>query len=201
MKMIKFECPDCKANLKIEADRKMAFCQYCGCQVYLDDGVKRSEHVVRKVDEARIKEAETKKEIKIKEIEYKDRRNRRESRSSFLEMFFFIAVFGFSIGLLLFWSKEVQKDTDEFNVLVAQMEEQGLISAGAASDYKGKNYDAVVAQLKAAGFSNIETYDQNDAGLFSKDDGKVDTISVNGRSDFQRRDFFEPTAKIIISYH
>ena len=62
MKIKAIQCPNCHANLKIDADRKtpngVYYCQYCGSAINIDDEVKRSEHTYRKVDEARILEAE-----------------------------------------------------------------------------------------------------------------------------------------------
>ena len=56
------ECPKCHADLRIDTGRKtpngVYYCQYCGSAINIDDEVKRSEHTYRKVDEARILEAE-----------------------------------------------------------------------------------------------------------------------------------------------
>ena len=62
MKIQPIECPNCHATLKIDAGRKtpngVYYCQYCGSAISIDDEVKRSEHTYRKIDEARILEAE-----------------------------------------------------------------------------------------------------------------------------------------------
>ena len=42
--LIEVKCPNCNAQLKIGSDRQMFFCEYCGAQVFLDDGVARTEH-------------------------------------------------------------------------------------------------------------------------------------------------------------
>ena len=39
MKLIDTTCPKCGANLRIDADRKQAFCEYCGAQILIDDEV------------------------------------------------------------------------------------------------------------------------------------------------------------------
>ena len=39
MKLIDTTCPKCGADLHIDADRKSAFCEYCGGQVLIDDEV------------------------------------------------------------------------------------------------------------------------------------------------------------------
>lgn len=194
MKMISFECPKCKANLKIEADKKMAFCLYCGHQIYLDDEVKRSEHIERKIDDARIKEAETKKVLKLKELEYKERTDKREKKySAFLLLFLFLI----SIGLIFvgtWFDKQSAKEA-------ARMESQGYLSAGNYYDYTEKNYEAVKAQLTALGFTNIENIELDDVWAISSKKNTVDTISINGNSSFKKSDYFMPDAKVIITYH
>lgn len=67
MKMISMKCPECKANLDIEEGRKYCFCTYCGTKIMIDDGSKTFTY--KKVDEARIKEAEIDERIRLKELE------------------------------------------------------------------------------------------------------------------------------------
>lgn len=124
MKLISLKCPECKADLNIEEGRKMCYCQYCGTRILIDDN--SSTHTYRKIDEARIKEAEADKIIRLKEIELeiiKEKRKRRSKNftmivtgtllliSSFLlyltfvdgnPVFFFLGILGilFGIGLV-----------------------------------------------------------------------------------------------------
>lgn len=67
MKLISLKCPECNANLQIEEGRDKCFCQYCGAEISVNDYY--SSHIYRKVDEARIKEAEYKKEVRVKQAE------------------------------------------------------------------------------------------------------------------------------------
>ena len=39
MKLIDTTCPKCGANLRVDADRQSAFCEYCGAQLLIDDEV------------------------------------------------------------------------------------------------------------------------------------------------------------------
>ena len=39
MKLIDTTCPKCGANLRVDADRQSAFCEYCGAQLLVDDEV------------------------------------------------------------------------------------------------------------------------------------------------------------------
>ena len=37
MKLIDTTCPKCGANLRVDADRQSAFCEYCGAELLIDD--------------------------------------------------------------------------------------------------------------------------------------------------------------------
>ena len=39
MRIVDTTCTKCGANLHIDADRKTAFCEYCGAQLLIDDEV------------------------------------------------------------------------------------------------------------------------------------------------------------------
>lgn len=72
MKLIKMTCANCGAQLELDADRRQAFCTYCGTKLYLDDGGINVTN--RIIDEARLKEAE----VRLKELEYQHERDLRE---------------------------------------------------------------------------------------------------------------------------
>lgn len=65
VKLVSLKCPECGANINIESDRKECFCQYCGTKILIDDGNTTTTYR----DEARIKEAEVKEQIRLKELE------------------------------------------------------------------------------------------------------------------------------------
>lgn len=67
MKLISLKCPECNANLQIEEGHDKCYCQYCGAEITINDY--SSSHTYRKVDEARIKEAEYRKEVRVKQAE------------------------------------------------------------------------------------------------------------------------------------
>ncbi len=60
-------CPNCGANLRIDDDRDIFFCEYCGTKIRKesDHSYTKVEQEIRYIDEARLKEAE----LKIKELE------------------------------------------------------------------------------------------------------------------------------------
>ena len=106
VKMIALKCPECGAKLQIEDGHKECFCQYCGHKILLDDGSVETTYTYRKVDEARIKEAEVDKLIRLKELEIKqkelDRKAERmkQNKAVALRAGVIIGVFGFFLTLI-----------------------------------------------------------------------------------------------------
>lgn len=69
-------------------------------------------------------------------------------------------------------------------------------------NYKGANYQEVIAELQEAGFSNIETVVLDDLvmGWLTKD-GEVEEVEVDGRTSFSTDTKFSSDVKIVVSYH
>ena len=68
VEMISLSCPNCGANLQVASDRESFFCEYCGQKIYVSDS-NHQKYTYRKIDDARIREAEAKEAIRIKELE------------------------------------------------------------------------------------------------------------------------------------
>lgn len=66
IQFLSIRCPECGANLSIEEGRQQFFCTYCGAKVMMTND---SEKIIRQIDEARIKEAETERMVKMKKLE------------------------------------------------------------------------------------------------------------------------------------
>ena len=65
MKVVALYCPNCGAPVGEDAK----FCSQCGSPIVIDDDTKRSEHIVRHIDEARIRESETDELVQIRKLE------------------------------------------------------------------------------------------------------------------------------------
>jgi DNA-directed RNA polymerase subunit RPC12/RpoP len=188
MKLRVLKCPECRANLEIEEDRTMCYCQYCGCKIILDDekqettinkniNVKKSiTHTKRHIDDADV--------IRAKSEATEDSRDFKQSLI-YLGILLLIPIVFFAGSYL--------------NDSIAHSE--GKISAGYYRDLVGKNYEIVEAHFEAAGFTDIELIDLNDAGIRFWNDGKVEIISVGGDTSFDSTDWFLPDTKVVISYH
>ena len=72
IQFVSVKCPQCGADLSIESNRQQAFCTYCGTKVIVHN---ENEHIYRNIDEARIKESETERLIRLKELELEEKEN------------------------------------------------------------------------------------------------------------------------------
>lgn len=70
-----------------------------------------------------------------------------------------------------------------------------------ASDYKYKDYKEVQKMLEESGFSNISTEAIYDIVFGFTSEGEVDSVSINGKTDYQEGDVFKKDSPIIITYH
>ena len=71
VKFTSVKCPECGANLPIEEGRERIFCSYCGSPVIMTN---ENEKIIRHVDEAKIKRAETDRMIKLEQLDLERRR-------------------------------------------------------------------------------------------------------------------------------
>lgn len=77
IKLITLKCPDCGASIEIEDNREHAFCTYCGAKILIHN---ENEYVYHYVDEAEVKQAETERELRLKELEIAEKE--REKKDS-----------------------------------------------------------------------------------------------------------------------
>lgn len=109
VKFTSVKCPECGANLPIEEGRERIFCSYCGTSVIMTN---ENEKIIRHVDEAKIKRAETDRMIKLEQLDLERRRLDQEIKDAertskiqtVLTKFWIVVViilFCICIGLLL----------------------------------------------------------------------------------------------------
>lgn len=113
MKLIPVICPKCGAQIQVNVGVKTCYCTYCGTQILFDDdGIKVT---YRKVDEARIKEADVKQLLALKEMEIEekkrhDRKNALKTIGIVSSIIFFLALIvglfnrdtGYLLGMVSF---------------------------------------------------------------------------------------------------
>ncbi len=182
------KCPECGAQINFQEDQEFCYCSYCGTQVYrTNKNEKRI--IIHKIDDAKIKKEETKREIEIEKLRHAERESKRNN-------IMLMTMIGLMIvpSIMLFFCNTVSEYSKKHKY------EQGLIKAESYEDYIGKNYEVVVSELHELGFENIETYDLNDSGFFTKEDS-IESISIGGNTKFSSDTWFNPSDKVIISYH
>ena len=70
-----------------------------------------------------------------------------------------------------------------------------------ASDYKYENYQDVQKDLEDAGFTNITTEILYDIVWGWTEEGEVKSVSIDGRTDYDKGEVFNMDAPIVITYH
>ena len=68
MEAISLTCPNCGANITVPetGSRQFCFCEYCGSKITFAD---RNTTTIRYVDETRLREAELRAQVRLKELE------------------------------------------------------------------------------------------------------------------------------------
>lgn len=79
-------------------------------------------------------------------------------------------------------------------------EDEAAVPA-ANSGFKYKNYKDVETQLKEAGFNNISTLVLYDIVFGWTAEGEVDSVKINGKTDYVLGDVFAKDIPIVITYH
>ncbi|WP_294909160.1 hypothetical protein [uncultured Ruminococcus sp.] len=188
MKLITQKCPACGANLEIEEGRDFSYCQYCGSKILIDN--EKKEYTINKNINKNINKTIHKRYTDDAEV-IKARNQEKEDKRSWI---FLLVLFVFLICIIV-----VPTIVSNINKHIAQNE--GKISAGYYGDLVGKDYKTVESHFKAAGFTNIQLIDLDDAGIAFWNNEKVDTISIGGDTSFNSSDWFSPDTKVVISYH
>lgn len=188
MKLYKLTCPNCNGTLDMEVGEgtTSVFCPYCGQRFFLDD--EKKEYTINK--NINVNKYIHKRYTDDADVIRAINEANKDSRD-FKELLIIMGIL-FLIPVLIFCSMVLNKVINQ---------SQGNISAGYYRDLVGEDYKTVEAHFEAAGFTNIELIDLDDAGIRVWNEGKVATISVGGDTDFESTDWFAPNTKVVISYH
>lgn len=84
---------------------------------------------------------------------------------------------------------------------VSQHGEDEAAMPQSASSYKYQNYVDVQTELSEAGFTNISFEILYDIELGWTEEGEVDSVSVDGDTEFEQGDIFKKDRAIVITYH
>lgn len=218
------KCPDCGASLPIEEGRTQLFCSYCGSHVIVSN---ENEHIYRHIDEASVKQAETDKIVRMRELEMAEQQAMQGNglkkiltiiwialslivliicivkiafQDDFTAGFLMLFYLGGPViggGAYLLFKLMPEKEADRVNI-----SKGGIRIPKNIFPYSDKNYEVVLSLLQEAGFNNIKCINMHDLklGLFQKP-GIIESITVNGEKVLSGGKVFMPTAPIVIAYH
>ena len=112
IKMVSVKCPECNASLSIEEERKQCFCQYCGTKIIVDDD--SITHTYRKVDEARIKEAEANESIRLRELMFEEKKyaDKKKEKAFKVKMSVILGIVGSILLVIGFLGGEATGNSD-----------------------------------------------------------------------------------------
>lgn len=217
IKFISVKCPECGATLDVEEGRQQLFCSYCGTKVMVQND---NEFIYRHIDEAKLKQAETDRMVELRRLEMAEKK--RVERQKIKKLKIVISIILGIVGLLAFAVGFSSSGPDEagivgmvaFTILMYMWliginedadddDSDGRVKVPSGiSEYEKKNYIAVKAILKGAGFTNISCIPLNDltTGLLKKPD-MVESITINGKSVTSGGKKFSSNATVVISYH
>ena len=209
-------CPNCNAQISLDESRDFGFCQYCGTKIILDDY--RSTH--RVIDEARIKETETDRIIRLKELELEEKENAKVRKGrmisygialifvaigSIVELFDPYNLFGIFLiigGAWIALFTLITADSQNKKLEDARNARRGMIKlSNSAMSYVDKNFRAIEGIYRQLGFQTINTINLKDlrVGLFKKP-GSVETVTIDGERPNEQK-WYNPNATVVISYH
>lgn len=218
------KCPECGAMLPIEEGRTQVFCSYCGTKVIITN---ENEHIFRHIDEAGIKQAETNRMVRMRELDLEEQL---AAQGNGLKKVLTIIWMALSLIVLVICIVKISVQDDFttgflmlfylggpvigggayliFKLIPEKEADKVLMSSGGIRlpkdvfPYSEKNYEAVQASLRNAGFNNITCINMHDLtlGLLQKP-GKVESIAVNGEKVTTGGRVYMPSAPITITYH
>lgn len=96
MNIISLKCPECGASLSIEEGRTQCFCQYCGTKIMLDDERSYTK-TIHTIDDAKIREIEANREIRLREMEMEEKKEKRNRLGLVVKIIFSVILVGLTM--------------------------------------------------------------------------------------------------------
>lgn len=97
--------------------------------------------------------------------------------------------------------EEKKTESGIFESQLLEPEEDEAAVPDAASLYRYENYEDVQNKLQKAGFENISYEILYDIFWGWTDEGEVEQVSIDGKTDFESGDIFKRNAPVVITYH
>lgn len=184
IQFVSVKCPECGAALNIEEGREQIFCSYCGTKIMVHND---NERIYRHIDEAGIKQAETERIVKMKQMELAEKKRLASEKmtKTKIKISLILAVVGILMMSLGYLAGSATGDSDSGFYMISMIgffplmgvaytwlfskdkededdfEDKAKVPSS-ISDYQSKNYSAIEAMLSSAGFTNIKCVPLND---------------------------------------
>ena len=224
MNMIKLQCPGCGATLEVDDSRQYCFCSYCGTKIMVQN---ENEYIYRRIDEAEVAQAETDRMIRMKQLEYLEKKRIDDEKTKKLKIIISLALAAIGVPMMVFggMAGSASGDPDSgyhflslvgFFLLLgvayiwlfsANKDDDDDLAFGdkakvpeSISDYEKKNFSAIEAMFLSAGFTNVTCIPLNDLTLgVLKRPGLVDSVTANGREVTSGGKKFPKDAAVVIN--
>lgn len=220
-------CPNCDANITVDDEnREYTFCQYCGSKIMFDD----YRSTQRIIDEAKIKQAETERIVRLKELELEETRLKQKDISGKILFPIWIVLSLIVLAIVVYeWVILGERLNGVamlfyiggpvigggahliFKVIPEKEAKRTLIQKGgikfpkSLEPFTEQDYTIVQETLQSLGFCNITCVNLHDLPLGFLSllirPGKVSSISVNGQKIEKSGEIYLPNAPIVIRYH
>ena len=96
VRFVSVKCPNCNGSLNIEEERTTVFCTYCGSKVLMQN---ENEYVYREIDEAGMKQAETDRIIRLKQMELEEKKLAAAEKTKQVKILFTVVLA--AVGILI----------------------------------------------------------------------------------------------------
>ena len=213
VQLIAVKCPACGADINVESTREVSFCTYCGTKILMNN---ENEHIYRNIDEARIMEVEAEKMFRLREFEIEEKENSRGRKSLYIAYGVALAfvivgaliclvqpiggMWGIIIGAYIAMFTFIKSDEKKKKRKYVGINEVSISESMA--NCQGKNYKSAVLLFRGAGFANVNAIELKDLTMFNqRKNGQVETITINGRDEFEEGDIFPKNSNVLITYH
>lgn len=215
IQFIAMRCPACGAEINVESGREFSFCTYCGSKIMMNND---NEHIYRNIDEARIKEAETERMIRLRELELEEKESSRGRKSTLVAygialVFVLIGaliciakplagMWGIIIGAYIALFTYIKSDEKKKQKKKKYVGSNEVAITEAMECCTEKNFNSVVMLFRGAGFTNVTAIPMNDLSMFNqKKNGQVEEVTINGSDEFEEGDIFPKNSNVLITYH
>jgi hypothetical protein len=215
VKLTSVKCPECGAALQIENGREQIFCSYCGAKILITN---ENEYIIRHVDDAGVKKAETERIVEMKKLEIieKNRIDNEKKKKTKIKIMAILAI----LAMIFLSISDSDKDNEAYKTISGFFilaipcvwfinRDRDELDFGdkirfphSLKEYNTKSYLFVESILKSVGFTNIKTVPLNDLtlGIMKRPD-MVEYITINGKMPKFAFKKYHTNASIVISYH